>query len=318
MSQFRFALPAAALAVAIAAPSFAAAQPSAPGEPVPGTERDDVAITLVDAGDPATATTLRVPYHAGVIASYEQRWSEVGTETYHLDGGDSSSSDWEFDFEFVGTDEVLAAEEDGSALVRFSQQTLSERLDYSNPDHAPGDDFSAFPLDGVSALIAFGPSRQSTAIYEEPENPLTSEQSAYIASGPLGLGVPVPAEPVGVGAIWTWVSPVMLVGLAFDAEFTARLEALDDETFTITVEHTVDLPSADGLVLPDGVVALTAGTLSGVRTTEGRVSEPLDHRHTEEVTYSLALELADGVTYEASAVSTATYSSAVMPATTDA
>lgn len=294
--------------VAVAAPSLVAALPPAPGEPLPGSEHADAVVTVIDAGDPATAMVLRVSYTAGDVATYAQQWSDQGSETYHYDGT-SSSSDWEMHVEREGIDEVLAAAADGSVRVRFAQQVSSQSLVYSNPDHGAGADYDASPLDGVAVVVDYGASRLSVAAYETPEQPLTDEQIAHLGGGPLALGVPTPAEAVGVGATWTWTAPLSLFGVTFDAAFEARLEAVDAERYTIVVEHDVDLTTAENLVLSDGIEAVTAGTMTGTRTVEGQIANPLDFEQTEEVVYSAVLELPDDVTYEAAGTTTASYTS---------
>lgn len=295
----------------VAVPSVVGAQTVPPPEvptAVPGSERDDVVVTLVDPGDPASATVLRVPFTVGDVAAYENRWEDRGAETYSF-GGESSSSDRVFVLHTIGTDEVLDAAADGSSLVRVDQQAVEQRAEYSNPDHDPGEEVALTPLDDVTADIRYGPSRSAVAVYELPERPLTEEQAAYLAGAGITLGVVVPAEPIGVGGTWSWVAETTMFGITFGLPMSGRLDAVDGERYSITVTFEADLAAADGVVLPPEITSITSGTVSGSRTVEVAVASPLDQHHVEEIAYSVVLGLADGMTYEATGASTATYTS---------
>lgn len=294
-----------AAAVAMSGVAAATTAP-VPGPVIPDTESPDVAVAVTSAGDPAGAVLLRAPFTVGASGETTSAIWDRGTETYRLDG-QSSSSEWNIDFKRTGTDEVLAVRPDGGATVRWTQREASNVTSFSNPDHDRGESFDPSPLNGTSMLVEYGPGRASTAVYQDAAAPLTPEQVELATGDSWRMSIPMPAEPVGPGATWTWTEQAGIVALDFDVLNTARLDAVDGDRYTISVTYSVDLPAAPNLQLDEGVTSISDGTYSGTGAVTGSLSNPLDYHEKFETTYSTSYTLDDGMTYEANGASTLEY-----------
>ena len=103
------------------------------------------------------------------------------------------------------------------------------------------------------------------------------------------LAVPLPAEPIGVGARWRTVTRVRLGGAYFKQTGTYRLAARTGDQLSIEVEH-VRLAEPQVLTVPGLPAGASAELLGIVRTARGTVdvtlASPLPARGTLAVTQS--------------------------------
>jgi len=291
---------------ALAGPAPTPAAAPVPGPAIPDMTFGDVPVVVTSPGDPATAVGLRPPLNAGATARSSSESWDRGSETYR-NGSEASSSDFESTLRWSGRDEVVEARPDGSSLVRFTSDAVSLDATWSNPDHVQ--DYPDYGLlSGSVLLIEYGPARQSSAAYQDPAAPLTPEQIALVAGNRMTLGSPAPAEPVGVGAVWTWTSTTNLYGMEFAVPMTTVLISVDGGRYTTTTTFSFDL-AAQPVELPaDGSIAsVAAGVYEGTIVTDGSLSDPLDVHERRDLTYQLALGLADGWTLELQGATTDEY-----------
>lgn len=269
------------------------------------TEFDDIEVTVVDPAqaDGAETVLLRPPYTAGAAVVLTTSWDERGHESVIEPGtGEASSSDYVLTNSMEATIEVTEGRPDGSASMIFTQVAASRTYEYSNPDHQ-SDPRDVSVGNGATLGLELGTGRRSIGLYELAEHPLSDEHREFYESTSLRVGIPVPAESIGVGAIWTWAEDRSIHSTPLNELRTATLVAVDGDRYTVEVTFGHDLADIPSAEYSDWVTGLS-GTASGTVTVEGSVSDPLDFVATERVSYDTSVTDADGEITEMTGTST--------------
>jgi hypothetical protein len=234
---------------------------------------DDVAVTVVDEGDPNGRVLLGGPATSGAIADST---TDFGTELSVSGEGFPIDVDLSASGTMMRTTEVLNVETDGSYQTResvtsFNLSTASagstdpEELDLGGSTTT---DFA--PLVDVPFIVEHSPTG-GVSVDPQMDDELTEEQlelaDELVESGfAINPFVAVPSIPVGQGAVWT----VAEAGASSSAvaELTLRFTLVslkgDDYTIEIGLEGDVleDLAGDDPDTDVTGEVTLT-GTVTG-------------------------------------------------------
>lgn len=113
---------------------------------------------------PSAPVPLLVPFVVGQRGRSENFATLSGTIT--ASGAQSWTTDWQSAERYVGIDEVLAVNANGSIQLRYTTSLIETSEAFSDPDISSDDDPTV--LEGIPLLITYGPDRSSTSVGASP------------------------------------------------------------------------------------------------------------------------------------------------------
>lgn len=250
-------------------------------------------IVVTDAGDPTAPVTLLVPFVAGQQGTSENFVELSGTIT--ASGTESWTTQWQSSEHYVGIDEVVSVDADGSTQVVYTTSLIEFSETYSNPEIAGGD-YDPTLLQGIPLLIGYGPDRLSTSVVVPPGTSVSSQQQALIDNLVYTMpGFGFPTTPVGVGATWTAPLVTSVNGVEVTGVSTYELLAVTGDRYELSSMSTLDLATADPASYPTDISAVS-GTITLTNSITGSLTQPLQYRQTGTVRTLTSVTYTDGTT----------------------
>jgi len=235
------------------------------------------ALTVVSAGDPATAVDLTPVATVGATANVTMRGVVIGASD-----GPMGPDPFEETVDAALTAEVIEAFPDGGYTIVATLASVV--ADPAESEDSVSGLRSLNGLQGVPLTIATGPDGAGRTVVA-PGTVLTADQQAVVdaLSGPDALYLNRrPAGPVGVGATWTVVQP----SPTQDTIGTVVLSSVDGDAYQVDVSYTIDW-SAITVVDPAYEGITLTGTGTGTATIRGSLTDPLVGTVDEHVRHDL-------------------------------
>ena len=192
------------------------------------------AIELVDAGSEPREVRAWMP-PVGTTVSMTTTLSSESTQT----GGGLDSITTDFTATIGASTEIVATTDEG-----FVARTVFDSASVSSSDT-----FTERALESVYAELIGVEVHQLT----RPDGAIIAQagidalgQGDVLGNGLGGIAVPLPTEPIGVGAVWTADQVIGVEGLQIVQTVTTRIVDIDGDLLTIEIEATSAFdPSSD-------------------------------------------------------------------------
>jgi hypothetical protein len=233
-------------------------------------------LTMISAGDPATAVELRRRRPIGELSTLTIDSATQASETVTFDTGTTDEFGFTSRFQASGAVEVRQSNRDGSFEVVFTPATVTA-------EHQSVDPAEAVDIAGAQSLVGF-PMSIYYGADGAPIGPIAADtttgtdvQVDWMQAIPVD-GYSLPVTPVGVGAEWTANVEIGLAWVAATVPATYRLESVDGDRFVVTMSLTVDL----GTIPPDALTSEMLGTFTRNVRIDGSLSSPLTTLTVEE------------------------------------
>ena len=218
-------------------------------------------LELVDAGsEPREVRSWMPP--VGTVVSMTTTLSSESTQT----GGGIDSITTDFTATIGATTEIVATTDEG-----FVARTVFDSADVSSSDA-----FTESALESVYGELIGVEVHQLT----RPDGAIIAQagidalgQGDVLGNGLGGIAVPLPTEPIGIGAVWTADQVIGIEGIQIVQTVTTRIVDIDGDLLTIEIEATSTFdPDSDTNAL--GPVALQ-GSSTGTAVWDLSIGMPV-------------------------------------------
>ena len=270
-----------------------------------GVESDEAAseVTVLDPGaEPRRKLRLR-PVAGSTTRTVMESRIALTTSI----AGESLPMDPAPGFRAVLVQRVDRVDEDGTAHVELSYTDVEAvGAPGADPELVESMNDTLADLENLKStarIDARGRVLEMSTDSDEISNPLAARTIESLSSQMQNLSAPFPAEPVGLGARWSFSSEASVMGLKMRSTFQFTLSALDGDAYQLDVTSTSEAPpqtSAFGSFAALFSGARTSIEKFDVRTSGsvgGSLTEPLRSSATESGIGDIGMEVSvDGTT----------------------
>jgi hypothetical protein len=215
-------------------------------------------LQLLSAGDPKTARALRYHLVKGTQSFVELEMAiEAGRPTPRM------KQKLEIDVEDVASD--------GSARVRTTIVEARILVDNDQAGQAPMFAEMARTISGLgftAKLMPNGKLVESKLVNADQLPPPVRDQVGQLTQGIEQVAMPLPEQPVGLGAKWSTRRPIKQVGIEMVSVTTTEITAIDNDT--ISFKSTSTVTGADQATKLQGV-AIEVKDIGGGGVASGTV-----------------------------------------------
>ncbi|PZF79425.1 hypothetical protein [Jiangella anatolica] len=265
--------------------SEASAEPTGePADAEPACAAGEPELTVTEAGA-EPLTVMELAPSAGDTVALDMRVSMEGTTA--IDGGPPQSAP--IPAMLMGFQATVDEVTDDEIAMSF----VYDKAEMESEDPAVAQ--SLAPIVGMTGTIT---TTRNGAFVDGAVDTSGLSPELMQAMGELDaqleqLTVPLPVDPVGVGAVWTVSTGIDVNGILYCSDVTYHLTEFDGDAYTLETEVTQE---AQPTTIEDatGSLEVIEGTGSGSGTSSGSLSFPVAVSGASAITTHLALEMSNG------------------------